>query len=173
MCTVSMSLFIIAAATVCHARFDSMGSCCSMGATVSDVVLEALALYVSIGWAFFSALPLPALIVKLSVHCPSIVYRISRSLPWGYRTAVKLFFLPDTQPFTAVVYFGDVARGRGDVGAVIELNEGLAVDETFDVEGWEGDEVGFVVGGYGEEGVADLFDVDCSGKGGFLGVITL
>ena len=41
------------------------------------------------------------------------------------------------------------------------------------MEGWESDEVGFVVGGYGEEGVADLFDVDCSGEGGFLGVIAL
>ena len=30
------------------------------------------------------------------------------------------------------------------------------------MEGGEGDEVGFVVGGYGEEGVADLFDVDCT-----------
>lgn len=41
------------------------------------------------------------------------------------------------------------------------------------MQGGEGDEVGFVVGGDGEEGVADLFDVDCPGKGGFLGVVAL
>ena len=41
------------------------------------------------------------------------------------------------------------------------------------MEGGEGDEVGFVVGGYGEEGVPDLFDVDCAGEGGFLGVVAL
>ena len=91
----------------------------------------------------------------------------------GVQDSCKAVLLARHPAFTAVVYFGDVARGRGDVGAVIELDEGFAVDETFDVEGWEGDEVGFVVGGYGEEGVADLFDVDCSGEGGFLGVIAL
>lgn len=36
--------------------------------------------------------------VKLSVHCPSTVYKISFSLPMGKRVAVKLFFLPETQP---------------------------------------------------------------------------
>lgn len=41
------------------------------------------------------------------------------------------------------------------------------------MEGGEGDEVGFVVGGYGEEGVADLFDLDGAGEGGFLGVVAL
>jgi len=30
------------------------------------------------------------------------------------------------------------------------------------VEGGQSDEVGFIVGGYGEEGVSDLFDVDCA-----------
>lgn len=64
--------------------------------------------------------------------------------------------------FAAVVYFCYVARRGGDVGAAVEFDEGFAVDETFDVEGGEGDEVGFVVGGYGEEGMSDLFDVDCA-----------
>lgn len=32
------------------------------------------------------------------------------------------------------------------------------------MEGWEGDEVGFVVGFEGVDGVTDLFDVDCPGK---------
>lgn len=41
------------------------------------------------------------------------------------------------------------------------------------MEGGESDEVGFVVGGDGEERVTDLFDVDCAGEGGFLGVVAL
>jgi hypothetical protein len=46
------------------------------------------------------------------------------------------------------------------------------------VQGWKGDEVGFrLVGGIGrcecQEGVADLFDVDGAGEGGFLGVVAL
>ena len=41
------------------------------------------------------------------------------------------------------------------------------------MESGEGDEVGFVVGWDGEEGVADLFDVDCAGERGFLGVVAL
>ena len=30
------------------------------------------------------------------------------------------------------------------------------------MEGGKRDEIGFVVGGYGEEGVPDLFDVNCA-----------
>ena len=41
------------------------------------------------------------------------------------------------------------------------------------MERWEGDEVGFVEGFESEEGVTDLFDVDCAGKGRFLGIIAL
>lgn len=42
------------------------------------------------------------------------------------------------------------------------------------MEGGEGDEVGFVIAsGDSEEGVADLFDVDCAGEGGFLSVVAL
>lgn len=75
--------------------------------------------------------------------------------------------------FARVVYFGDVAGRGGDVGAIVELDEGLAVDEAFDVEGGEGDEVGFVVRGEGVDGVADLFDVNRAGDRGFLGVVAL
>ena len=44
------------------------------------------------------------------------------------------------------------------------------------MEGREGDEVGFRGGGGGgdsEEGVANLFDVDCAAEGGFLRVVAL
>ena len=41
------------------------------------------------------------------------------------------------------------------------------------MEGREGDEVGFVEGFEGVDGVTDLFDVDCAGKGGFLGIVAL
>ena len=41
------------------------------------------------------------------------------------------------------------------------------------MEGWEGDEVGFVVGFESVDGMTDLFDVDCAGKGCFLGIVTL
>ena len=64
--------------------------------------------------------------------------------------------------FARVVYFRDKARGGGDVGAIVELNEGLAVDEAFDVKGGQGDEIGLVIGGYGKESVTDLFDMDCA-----------
>ena len=37
----------------------------------------------------------------------------------------------------------------------------------------EGDKVGFVEGFESEEGVTDLFDVDCAGKGRFLGIVAL
>ena len=64
--------------------------------------------------------------------------------------------------FAAVVYLCYVAGGGGDVGTAIEFDKRFAVDEAFDVERGERDEVGFVVGGYGEEGVPDLFDVNCA-----------
>ena len=41
------------------------------------------------------------------------------------------------------------------------------------MEGWQGDEVGFVVGFERVEGVTDLFDVDRAGKGCFLGIVAL
>ena len=41
------------------------------------------------------------------------------------------------------------------------------------MEGWKGDDVGFVVGFEGVDGVTDLFDLYCTGKGCFLGVVTL
>ena len=37
----------------------------------------------------------------------------------------------------------------------------------------EGNEVCFVVGGDGEDGVPDLFYVDCAGEGCFLCVVAL
>lgn len=79
--------------------------------------------------------------------------------------------------FAGVVDFGSVAGGGGDVSAAVELDEGFAVDETFDVDVGEGDEVGFGMGGgvvwrgEGEEGVADLFDMDCAAEGGLLAVV--
>ena len=39
------------------------------------------------------------------------------------------------------------------------------------MQGGNGDEVGFGEFGDCEECVADLFDVDCAGEGGFLGVV--
>ena len=41
------------------------------------------------------------------------------------------------------------------------------------MEGWEGDEVGFVQRLESIEGMADLFDMDCAGKGCFLGIVAL
>ena len=82
-------------------------------------------------------------------------------------------FLARDPAFAGVVYFRDKSGGGGDVGAIVELDERFAVNKAFDVEGGEGDEVGFVIGSYGKEGVADLFDVDCAREGGFLSIITL
>lgn len=64
------------------------------------------------------------------------------------------------------------------MGVSLEFDVGGAGYEGFDVEGREGDEVGFgdgggIWGGKGEEGVADLFNVDGAGEGGFLGVVAL
>ena len=75
----------------------------------------------------------------------------------GGREAVLLAAQP---AFAAVVDLGRVA-GRGlDVGGFVELDEGTAVDESFDVQGWERDEVVFVVFVEVEDGVPDLLDVD-------------
>lgn len=41
------------------------------------------------------------------------------------------------------------------------------------MKGWDGDEVGFIVGFEGVDGVTDLFDVDCAGKRCFLGIVAL
>lgn len=41
------------------------------------------------------------------------------------------------------------------------------------MEGRKGDEVGFVVGFESVEGMTDLFNVNCAGKGCFLGVVAL
>lgn len=41
------------------------------------------------------------------------------------------------------------------------------------MEGWKSDEVGFVVLFECEKGVTELLDVDTTGEGGFLGVVTL
>ena len=41
------------------------------------------------------------------------------------------------------------------------------------MKSWEGDEVSFVEGFESKEGVTDLFDVDCAGKGRFLGIVAL
>lgn len=76
-----------------------------------------------------------------------------------------------------VVDLGGEAGGGGDEGGALELDEGGAEDEALDVQGGEGDEVGFLLaflgGGDGQDGVADLLDVDCAGEGGLLGVVAL
>lgn len=41
------------------------------------------------------------------------------------------------------------------------------------MEGRQGNKVGFVKGLEVEEAVPDLLNVDCAGKGGFLGVVAL
>ena len=41
------------------------------------------------------------------------------------------------------------------------------------MESREGDEVGFVVGFESEDGVTDLFDLDCSGEGCLLRIVAL
>ena len=41
------------------------------------------------------------------------------------------------------------------------------------MEGWQGDEVSFVMGFECVDGVTDLFDVDCARKRCFLGIVTL
>lgn len=41
------------------------------------------------------------------------------------------------------------------------------------MEGGNGDEVGFIEFGNSEEGVTDLFDVDCTGERGFLRIVAL
>lgn len=80
--------------------------------------------------------------------------------------------LPAHPSLTAIVDLGGEARGRGDVGAAIEFHKRFSVDKAFDVDIGEGDEVGFVVmGGKGEEGMADLFDVDGTAEGGFLAIV--
>lgn len=38
---------------------------------------------------------------------------------------------------------------------------------------WESDQVCLVVFGYREDGVSNLLDVDCSGEGGLLGIVSL
>lgn len=60
-----------------------------------------------------------------------------------------------------------------DVGRFVQLDEGTAVDETFDVEGRERDEVVLVVFGEVEKSVSDLLDLDCARERGFLGVVSL
>ena len=41
------------------------------------------------------------------------------------------------------------------------------------MEIWETDEVGFIVSRYGKNSMSNLLHIDCSGKGGLLGIIAL
>jgi len=41
------------------------------------------------------------------------------------------------------------------------------------MQGWDSNQVVFIVGIKVEEGVADLLDMDSAGEGGFLGVVAL
>ena len=58
-------------------------------------------------------------------------------------------FLAGEPAAAGVIDFADEAGRAGDVGEFFEFDEGGAVDEVFDVEGGEGDEVGFGFGGVG------------------------
>jgi hypothetical protein len=86
---------------------------------------------------------------------------------------VKAVFLPGYPAFARVVYLRYVARGGDDMSLAVELDEWVAVNQAFNVQGWDGDEVVFVVSIQMKEGVAYLFDLDCARKGGFLSVVTL
>lgn len=63
------------------------------------------------------------------------------------------------------------------MGLFVQLDKRRAVDQGFNVEAWESYEVrlgcGGAWGGEREEGVADLFDMNCSAEGRFLGVVAL
>ena len=82
-------------------------------------------------------------------------------------------FRPPHPSAPAVVDSHRVARGGDDVAAFVQFDEGGAGDQAFDVEGWERDEVVFVVVVDVQDGVADLADVDCCAEGGFLRVVAL
>lgn len=56
---------------------------------------------------------------------------------------------------------------------MVQFDEWFAVNETFNVESWEGDEVGFVVRLESVDGVTNLFDLDCAGEGCFLRIVAL
>lgn len=91
----------------------------------------------------------------------------------GIQSSGEAVLLTRDPAFTTVVDLRDKARGGGDVSAVVEFDEWFTVNEAFDMEGWEGDEVGFVVCIYSEKGMANLFYVNCSGEGGFLSIVAL
>lgn len=57
----------------------------------------------------------------------------------GVQRCGEAILLARNPPLAGVVYFCDVARGGGYIGAAIEFDEGLAIDEAFDVDVGEGD----------------------------------
>lgn len=61
----------------------------------------------------------------------------------GVQRSGERVLLAGNPAFAGVVNLCDVAGRGGDVGAVVEFDEGFAVDETFNVDVGEGDEVGF------------------------------
>lgn len=75
----------------------------------------------------------------------------------------------------AVLDFGGVPAGGLDVGVAVELDEGRAAVEAFDVQRGERDQVVLVEGVDVEDCVPDLLDYDCErpGHGGFLSVVAL
>jgi hypothetical protein len=71
-------------------------------------------------------------------------------------------FLARYPAFARIVDLGYKARGRDYVTGFIQFDKGVPVEETFDMEGGKSDEIGFFERGEFEQGMANLFDVDCT-----------
>ena len=71
-------------------------------------------------------------------------------------------FLAGHPTFARVVDFSYVAGRGDDVAGFVKLDEGGAVEKAFNVERWKGDQVGFIKRGDFEDGVPDLFDLNCT-----------
>jgi len=94
----------------------------------------------------------------------------------GIQDSREAVLLAAEPALAAVVDLGRVARRRGDVRGAIELDEGRTEDETLDVQRRKGDEVRVRLGRAsdrdGEDGVANLLDIDRAAERGLLRIIT-
>lgn len=79
----------------------------------------------------------------LAVNCVERIFLLAGRV----KSCGEAIFLTGEPAFAGIIYFSDITRGRGDVGALVQFNERISIDEAFDVEGREGDEVGFLIGG--------------------------
>lgn len=75
-----------------------------------------------------------------------------------------------------VVDLGGISSGRGDVCCALELDEGGAEEKAFNVQRRKGDEIlvrwlARVRAWNGQDGVADLLNVDGLGEAGLLRVV--